>query len=254
MTMISISSVGSSPQRVEVAVANKLSTVTGSATVAAASDDVSISTLASRLSAAATAINAGTQGLDHDALGSRVQANIQTVLYTFDAEHRAAAAKQVPEPADAASLKSAASATAFLDGKAPNPFAGLSREQLATIANDESGTFTVNERRAAYTQSYQEEEAWREQVVAKASNEYNTTGKMTNFFKEVLTHFNGLPQLEQSLYPENYASDLQAKVDLDFNYFNHSAGDAGPTPGSLATLNQGLLDLLKFPDTHPKAA
>ena len=180
-----------------------------------------------------------------------VKDNTTEILYPLDAEHKAAAARQVPEPNDAASAKSAAAATAFVDRKGPNPFAGLSREQLSTISNDDSGTFTINERRAAFTQAYDEEQAWRTQVVAQAMQEYNTTGKMTNFFKSVLGHFNTLPQLEQSQYPASYASDLDDKIKLDFNYFNHAAGDGGPTPGSLADLlkNQGkktvdLFDLL----------
>jgi len=32
----------------------------------------------------------------------------------------------------------------------PNPFSGLSREQPLTIVNDESGTFTPNEKYASY--------------------------------------------------------------------------------------------------------
>ncbi|QYG07833.1 hypothetical protein [Janthinobacterium sp. PAMC25594] len=54
---------------------------------------------------------------------------------------------------------------------------------MSAITNDDSGTFTINERRAAFTQAYDEEQAWRSQVVAQAMAEYNTTGKMTNFFK-----------------------------------------------------------------------
>lgn len=269
--MVSISPVGTPSPRIETNASSTASSgvnltstdtssgIGASATAGTTSDRISISTIAGRLSKAATATSDSTQGLGHDALSSKVQKNIETVLYPFDTAHRAAAAKQVPDPADAASVKSAASATAFLDGRAENPFAGFSREQLITITNDESGTFTVNERRAAYTQAYNEEEAWREQLAAKGMSEYNSTGKMTNFFKEALSHFNELPELEQSLYPANYASDLQAKVKLDFNYFNHSAGDAGPTPGSLAMLNKSgklsnLFDLMKFPVLHPKAS
>ena len=219
--------------------------------VGAVADEVVISTLAGRLSAASAAASATIRGFDHATLGAWVNDNTDDILYPLDAEHKAAAAKQVPQPNDAAAAKSAAAATAFVDRKGPNPFAGLSREQLAAISNDDSGTFTINERRAAFTQAYQEEEAWRTQVVAQAMQEYNTTGKMTNFFKSVLAHFNTLPQLEQSQYPANYASDLEDKIKLDFNYFNHAAGNGGPTPGSLADLlkNQdkkslNLFDLL----------
>ena len=208
------------------------------AAAGAVADEVVISTLAGRLSAAEKATSATIRGYDHATLGAWVNDNTTDILYPLDAEHKAAAAKQLPQPNDAASAKSAAAATAYVDNKGPNPFAGLSREQLSAITNDDSGTFTINERRAAFTQAYDEEQAWRTQVVAQAMQEYNTTGKMTNFFKSALAHFNELPQLEQAQYPDNYASGLEDKIKLDFNYFNHAAGDGPPTPGSLADMQK----------------
>lgn len=218
------------------AASDKAKTTQAPTGVGAVADDVVISTLAGRLSAASAATSATIRGYDHAALGAWVNDNTTDILYPLDAEHKAAAARQVPQPNDAAAAKSAAAATDYVDRKGPNPFAGLSREQLSAISNDDSGTFTINERRAAFMQAYQEEEAWRTQVVAQAMQEYNTTGKMTNFFKSVLAHFKTLPQLEQSQYPANYASDLEDKIKLDFNYFNHAAGNGGPTPGSLADM------------------
>ncbi|WP_332860291.1 hypothetical protein [Janthinobacterium svalbardensis] len=230
---------------------DKAQTTQAPAGAGAVADEVVISTLAGRLSAAATATSAAIRGYDHATLGAWVNDNTTDILYPLDAGHKAAAAKQLPQPNDAATAKSAAAATAFVDNKGPNPFAGLSREQLSAISNDDSGTFTINERRAAFTQAYDEEQAWRSQVVAQAMAEYNTTGKMTNFFKSVLGHFNALPQLEQAQYPANYASDLEDKIKLDFNYFNHAAGNGGPTPGSLADMQKNqdkkgldLFDLL----------
>lgn len=244
--MVNISTAGIQPGALSAAAGSKVSsdkassdkaqTTQAPAGAGAVADEVVISTLAGRLSAASAATSATIRGYDHAALGAWVNANTTGILYPLDAEHKAAASRQVPQPNDAAAAKSAAAATAFVDRKGPNPFAGLSREQLSTISNDDSGTFTINERRAAFTQAYDEEQVWRTQVVAQAMQEYNTTGKMTNFFKSVLAHFNTLPQLEQSQYPANYASDLEDKIKLDFNYFNHAAGDGGPTPGSLADM------------------
>lgn len=211
------------------------------ASVKAVADEPKISTLASRLSAAATVTSERNQGLTYTQLNAKVIENTRTIHYTLDAEHKAAAATQRPVPDDAGASASADAATAFVNGKGSNPFAGLSREQLSTIANDESGTFTVNERRAADTQAYNEEQAWRSQVVAKAMQEYNQTGKMTNFFKDVLAHFESLPALEQAQYPEDYAASLKEKIELDFNYFNHAAHGGPPTPGSLADLTKRTL-------------
>lgn len=231
--------------------ADKAPATQAPAAAGAVADEVVISTLAGRLSAAEKTTSATIRGYDHATLGAWVNENTAEILYPLDAEHKAAAARQLPQPHDAASAKSAAAATAFVDNKGPNPFAGLSREQLSAIANDDSGTFTVNERRAAYYQAGDDEQAWRSQVVAQAMHEYNTTGKMTNFFKSVLGHFNALPQLEQAQYPADYASGLEDKIKLDFNYFNHAAGDGPPTPGSLADMRKNqdkkgldLFDLL----------
>ena len=232
---------------------NTPSAVGQAANVGAVSGGTSISTLAARLSKASTSITESTNGLDHKALNAKAEKNIQAILYPFEGEQKAAAAKQVPQPNDAASTQSASAATAYLEGNGANPFKGLSREQLSTITNDESGSFTVNEKRAAYRQAHSEEEAWRMQVIAKAVQEYEGSGKLAEFFKESLAHFMDLPKMEQALYPEDYASGLADKIKLDFNYFTHAAGDGAPTPGSLATLNtrgnaSNIADLIKFPD------
>lgn len=220
------------------------------------SDGVSISTLAGRLSAAEAVAAESIKGMDHKTLAAKAQGNIDEILYVLDDAHLAAAAAEVPQPNDAESKRSADAATAFVNNKGANPFAGLSREQLSTISNDDSGTFTINERRAAFTQAYNEEQAWRQQVVAKAMQEYNESGKLTEFFKETLAHFMDLPKMEQALYPADYASGLADKIKLDFNYFTHSAGNAPPSVMSLANLNKnfGLNDitsLFQIPGQYP---
>lgn len=248
--MVSIASAASTLRQVNVSKAETpdtrpQKTVAGAA-VGAVAEGVSISTLAGRLSAAAGHTSERLKGFDHKAMQDRLILDDRKVFYELDTAHKTAAAAQLPQPEDKASAKSATAATEFINGKGTNPYAGLSREQLSTISHDESGTFTINERRAAATQAYREEEAWRQQVVSQAMQEYNNTGKMTKFFGSVLDHFKTLPPLEQATYPENYASDLQARIKLDFNYFNHSAGDAGPTPGSIADITNNNLFPAKF--------
>lgn len=222
-------------------------TSAGAPSAVASAVGVSISSLASRLSRAEGARGAA---LSREALGDKVRANIERVNYPLDAQHKAAAARQVPEPNDAASSASAQAANEYVDNpQGPNPFAGLSREQLSTIVNDESGTFTINERRAAYRQAYDEEQKWREKVVAQAMQEYHDTGKLTGFFKSVLEHFNGLPEAEQALYPQDYASNLEGKIKLDFNYFTHTAGGqvSPASPGSAG--DAGIAQWLAMPET-----
>ncbi len=48
--------------------------------------------------------------------------------------------------------------------------------------------------------------------------ESHSTGKISQSLKKVLAHFNAMPKMEQVQYPENYARDLMAKIELDFNY------------------------------------
>lgn len=145
---------------------------------------------------------------------------------------------EIPKTSDPELLARAKQATEFVNrssnnGNEKNPFAGLSREQLASIVYDDSGTYTVNERRAASYEADRQEEVWRVKVINQAIAEYNSTGKLTNFFTSVLDHFKELPAIEQAQYPKDYASDLESKIKLDFNYRTHQAEGKGEDPKSL---------------------
>jgi len=199
----------------------------GVATVAPETE-TNISSLASRLSQAAQDFGTQIAGLTRKDLASKVQNNIDKILYTLDDSHMAAAALEIPQPNDAQSSASAKAATAFVnDSSAPNPFAGLSREQLATIANDGSGTFTTNERRAAFMQAYKEEQAWRTKVVEEAQREHAETGKLANFYKAAREHFEHLPLTEQVLYPASYTAELTSKINLNSGNSGAAVSQAG---------------------------
>lgn len=201
----------------------KLNDTTG--VKAVSGPDVAISSLASRLSHASQISSDRNAGLGRKELAVKVQANIDKILYPLDESHKQAAALEMPLPSNSDSIASAKAATAYVnDSSEPNPFAGLSRDQLSAISNDESGTFTTNERRAAFMQAYNEEQAWRSKVVEAAQRELDETGKLTEFFKAAHEHFMELPLAEQVLYPANYATDLNNKIDLDFNYHSNSSG------------------------------
>jgi len=197
-----------------------------------------ISTLASQLAASAARADVRDKTLSRTELaneGKRLLSQIQGEAY---AANKAKHDLEVPKTDDPALLARAKQATEFVNRtsnqeSAKNPFAGLSREQLSHIVYDDSGTYTVNERRAASYEADQQEEAWRQQVCAKAMNEYNSTGKLTQFFSSCLDHFKQLPAIEQAQYPADYASDLQSKVDLDFNYRTHQAEGKRNSPQSL---------------------
>lgn len=57
---------------------------------------------------------------------------------------------EVPKGNSPELLVRARQATDFVNGSGSNPFKGLSRDQLSLIAHDEGGSFTINERRAAW--------------------------------------------------------------------------------------------------------
>ena len=65
---------------------------------------------------------------------------------------------------------------------------------------------------------------------------------MTNFFTDVLDHFNQLPAIEQAQYPRGYATDLQSKINLDFNYRTDQAGDDEKTQQSFLDMIFDYLD------------
>ncbi|AOZ50575.1 hypothetical protein [Chromobacterium vaccinii] len=139
---------------------------------------------------------------------------------------------QMPKGGDAERLQLAASSTAFLQARqggamsAANPFSGLSREQLAAIVNDDSGRYTVNERRAADYAASDQEQAWRRQAVQAARAEYESTGSRRGFFEEVLRHYQGLPTFEQARYPSDYVEQLQNRIRLEPKLDNGDQDDS----------------------------
>jgi hypothetical protein len=202
-------------------------------------DSVKLSTLAQQL--AASAIRAEERDKNHSRseLASKAKSIVNQIVGDLYYVNKTLHDNEPPNTSDPELLSRAKQATAYVNDASSggrsikNPFSGLSKEQLSYIIYDESGTYTVNERQAAWRESYDIEEAWREKVVAQAIAEYNSTGKLTNFFSSVLDHFKELPAIEQAQYPKDYTDDLQSKIDLDFNYRTHQAEGKGKHPMSL---------------------
>jgi len=226
---------------------------TPSSSPISARDSVSISTLASRLVLAEDATRLSNASLSTPALRDKVTKNLQNINYPLDSANKLQKSEELPTPLDEASKASAEAANKFMDNiTGPSPFAGLSREQLTTIYNDESGTFTTNEKYAAYREAYNQEISWRSAFVAKANAEYEMKGTQTQAFSAALAHYKELPLLEQVLYPDTYASNLEEKIKLDYNYFTNTAhGQTGFTADSLANLanrNRDLNSSVTIPD------
>jgi hypothetical protein len=147
--------------------------------------------------------------------------------------NRAAHDSEVPKTDDPQSLARAKLATQFVadaekgGNSVKNPFSGLSDRQLDAVIYDDSGTYTVNERRAADYEVGNRNYAWEKQVTAQGVAEYNGSGILTDFFMAALSHYNALSPIRQSGYPANYADDLVSKIQSNHNYRTNTSGGGG---------------------------
>lgn len=184
--------------------------------VASQSVSSSVSSFALLLSNAASRATVRDSTLDYKELSQKATSLLDNI--TGSKYNLAKANAEVPDTDDPDLLALAKKATDYVNGSSTNPFKGMSRDQLSLIAYDDSGQFTVNERRAAKTESGAQEGLWRYQAAQKAMDEYNSTGKLTDFYSLLLDHYNSLPAIEKSQYPQSYAGDLQQKISADTNY------------------------------------
>ncbi|MDQ7735409.1 hypothetical protein QT231_22130 [Halomonas sp. SpR1] len=119
---------------------------------------------------------------------------------------------EVPDTNDPILLERAKQATDFVNGKGSNPFKGLSADQLTLITYDEGGTFTINERRAAWEEKYDQWQDWKKEVGDKIIREWKEKGTITNSLTEVLEHYENLPPIEQAQYPDFWLASLNAQI------------------------------------------
>lgn len=130
-------------------------------------------------------------------------------------------AKEMPAGADEDRLEIARRATAFVQrltsshpmGNAQdNPFYGMTRADLAAIAYDESGRFTMNERRAAFNEAGRQAGEWSAEVCARSSGPQAGSGDITDFLREILAYYEALPAVEQAATPIGYIDRLREAV------------------------------------------
>ncbi|MNQ67263.1 hypothetical protein D3C85_817800 [compost metagenome] len=186
-------------------------------------DSSTVSTLANQLSEASVRAQARDARLTRTELGLLARNTFNELESANYTANKSKYDAEIPDSDNPTLLARAKNATQYTNGLGKNPFSGMPMDQLALITYDDSGTFTVNERRAALEESAKQEFAWRQKVVAEAEFEYNSTGKLTNFFQSVLDHYKGLPPVEQAQYPNNYETKLNDWIGLDFNYFTNIA-------------------------------
>jgi hypothetical protein len=123
-----------------------------------------------------------------------------------------ARADREPAPSDdPARVRQAAQATASLYGRAPNPFAGLSRAELSAIVYDESGAYTVNERYAAANQRTELDRNFWAPVLQRAL----ASGDWRPVIEAGLAFYASLSPLERTAYPPNYVQLMQQYLALE---------------------------------------
>ncbi|WP_431822823.1 hypothetical protein [Burkholderia sp. F1] len=197
---------------------------------------VTVSWLAQQLSDAESRAQARNSTLSRKELGELARTIDDRIAGDTWAANRAKHDAELPKSDDPQALALAKQATDFSHGIGTNPFKGMSREQLDAIAYDDGGSFTVNERQAAWHEAYDQEQAWRVRVIAEGNLEYQRTGKQNDFFAEVLKHYKGLPAIEQAQYPDDYASKLQYWISLDFNFHTNQAEGSGTSYKSVVEM------------------
>lgn len=190
---------------------------------------VTLSSLAQQLNESAIRAEADDAALSRDERTAKAEKSLASIVGARFFASRQVNNAEIPDSSDPERLARAQAATRFVNGSQQNPFEGLSRDRLALITYDDSGQYTTNERRAAWEASFDKEYAWRKEAVAKAMAEYDGSGKLTDFFKDVLQHFDSLPLNEQAQYPKDYATRLQKWIALDYNYFTNAVeGEGSP--------------------------
>ncbi|MDN0123229.1 hypothetical protein QVN60_08520 [Yersinia aleksiciae] len=190
------------------------------------SESSHLSSLSQQLSDAALRAEERDSKMSRQALSAKSRALLSEITGMEYYNGRESYDQEVPDTQNPELLARAKQATAFTNGHENNPFKGMSREQLDLIAYDNSGLFTMNERRAAWQESYDQEESWRVMVVAQSKIEWDQGEfKQTNFFQSVLKHYEELPKIEQAQYPEDYVARLQYLIKMDYSFATGEAGN-----------------------------
>ena len=184
---------------------------------------VSFSSLAQQLSEAAQRSTERETNLTRQELAQKGHTLLKTFTGDGYYDNKKAHDAQVPDTDDPAHLARARQATAFLSNpNKPNPFKGLSQEQLALIAYDESGTFTVNERRAAWIESNAQEQVQRRILCKKMEDEYNRTGKVANTLLDIYKFYQSLPSIERAVQiPAAYEDQLLTRINAGASVQTH---------------------------------
>lgn len=171
-------------------------------------------------------------------LSKIARATIEKLFGEVYQKNKAIDDAEVPSSDDPQRLVQAQQATDYTHGKGHNPFKDMPSDQLALIIYDESGTFTTNERRAAYDESYSQHIAWKTAICAKAMDDYHRDRKISSgLYQEVLDHYRALPPIEESQLLEGYEADFQ-------NLIDQNGSDSTPNSDKLESIFDLIMEHL----------
>jgi hypothetical protein len=185
-------------------------------------DKTSFSTLAAQLNECAARAAKRDDGMTHAELGRYGRTRINEFLIEAREANSGTRAMEVPKTNDPELLDRAREASAFVtrtlagDKNARNPFENLSREQLNLITFDDSGAFTLNERRAAWQGVQKMDDHWRSVAIGEGVMEQARTGKASRFYDATLNYLKSLPTIERAVsYPKDVESMVRARMQSD---------------------------------------
>lgn len=171
-----------------------------------------ISPVARQLSDALQRANQRDASLNRDQLRAVAQKALAQIHSVRIAPPHAIHDNERPDSDDSEILERARKATDFKNNLGHNPFKGMSPELLAAITYDESGAFTLHERNAAWSESYDQRQVWKHKVVAEAMLEYSLTRGDTRIYGQMLDYYRTQPAIEQAQMPDNHEKHLLEKI------------------------------------------
>ena len=170
----------------------------------------SLSRLLSHAAGRATARDASTSRDDLAAIRRFTVKQLQGDSYW---SNKSAHDQEIPVSNDPRRLALARHATDFTNGKAENPFKGMSPDQLALIVYDDGDAFTVNERRSAQKEADRQYEEGCRAYCRKLMNEYSRTRKVSAKTEMgTLHHYKSLPAIEGTQFLQGYETRLLAQI------------------------------------------
>ena len=226
-----------------------------------ATDKATFSTLAAQLNESAARAQKRDAVMTHTELGQYGRNRINEFLIEGRTVNSGTRAMEVPKTNDPELLDRAREASAFVtrtlagDKNAKSPFENLSREQLNLIAFDDSASFTLNERRAAWQGVQKMDEDWRNVAINEGVIEQARTGKATRFYNDALSYLKSLPAIERAVsYPKGAEAILEARINSDLTLPSLPGAFGRQAPDRKLTLYDilaGIVDTTKDKKTDP---